>query len=287
MLPKFEKVPTDKSSTIFIHQPNEQNFPSPWHFHPEIEIMYVQKSSGMRFVGDSIENFEPGDLVMVGSNLPHTWRNGCEYYVSSSELTAKAIVVQFSPTKVLGVIARMPELMEIQKLLASAIRGIEFKQPFSIEAGKRLMSIYRSDGAKRLLLFLDLLHSMAQTNQYRLLASPGFMQYVNYSDADRINKVYSYIMSNFTGEISLNHAADLANMTPTAFCRYFKSRTFKTFSTVVNQVRLGYACRLLLDGKHTIGQACYESGFNNFSNFSRQFRKQVHMGPSEYLRRRT
>jgi len=141
-------------------------------------------------------------------------------------------------------------------------------------------------GPSRLIELLTLLEMLATTEEYRLLASPGFVQKYNSSGTERMTLVYDYIMNHFKEDIRLEEVAAIANMTGPSFCRFFKACTRKTFSRFLNEIRIGFACKLLQEGHFSIAEICYESGFNNLSNFNRQFKKIMEESPLEYRKTR-
>lgn len=260
-------------------------FPS-WHFHPEYEIMLVVEGTGMRFVGDSMERFEAGDLVFFGSNIPHLYRSDAAYYEKAHGLESKAIVVYFKENFLGQSFWDIPDVLAIKKLLSLSTRGIKFKGNSRKELKKQIQKLDETrDGIERLIALLTILKTMSGTKEYDLLSSNAFTRYVEEEDCVRINRVYQYIMDNYTENPSLQQVSEVANMSTTAFCRYFKSRTNKTYTQFLNEIKIGNACKLLVDDKQSISQICFEIGFNNFTHFNSQFKKIMGLTPREYQHR--
>ena len=148
-----------------------------------------------------------------------------------------------------------------------------------------IKEVYRSSGIERLILFFKTLETIANTSDYELLSSAGYINYFNLADSERINKIMTFIMENYVKEIKLDELAALVNLTKASFCRYFKYRTHKTFSQFLNEIRIAHACKLLINKNMTITEICYETGYNNISHFNRQFKLITSSTASEYVKK--
>ena len=258
------------------------NFTFPWHFHGEYEIVYVLKSNGTRFVGDNIEKYHPGDITLLGTNLPHFWRSETG---NDNQHRVNAIVVQFNKDFFKDEIRSYPEFYKINELLKLSARGVNFTGPESEVAGRMLKKLLKMEGLEQMLYFIKILHHMGSTDNYRLLASNGYQLDGNKNMKDvstRLDKVMFYINNNYRKEITLEEVASKIGMNRTALSRYFKEKTGKTFIYFVNELRIGYACELLVENKLTVSQICFECGFNNLSNFNRIFLRQTGFTPVAY-----
>ncbi|MDO7135599.1 AraC family transcriptional regulator [Algibacter lectus] len=253
-----------------------------WHYHPELELVVVLKSEGTCFIGDSVEKFGIGDVVLIGKNLPHMWLNDDGYFEPTSEQTAKAIAIHFKENYLGPKFFETPEMIHILELFKRASYGLKF-----LNVNKKLLNDIKSmlalEGFEKTMAFLNILHALAKHTDTKKLSSQGFINSFNSSKSDTQDNVQAYIFKNFNLEISLNKAAEIAHMNPSAFSRYFKRVNKKTFSRYVTEIRIGYACKLLLENRFNISKICYESGFNNISNFNRQFKIVMNYTPSEYL----
>jgi AraC-like DNA-binding protein/mannose-6-phosphate isomerase-like protein (cupin superfamily) len=261
------------------------HFTYPWHFHPEYEILYVIDGSGTSFVADSIEEFQSGDLALIGSTLPHFWRSDEKYLNSEGKLKVKYIVIQFPTGFLKDEIANYPEYHLIGDLLERASRGIRFSADFVRGIEKKIIRLSKSSGFERIIHLQELLQALAKTQDYKLLAGELY-QHENLTFTNfRLTKVLQFLNTNYQRKIELETVADIANLHPAAFCRFFKEKTGKSLSEYVNDMRIGYACRLIIDGKLSVSQISYESGFNNLSNFNRTFKGHTKMTPTEYFQR--
>ena len=270
------------NNTIKVKWDDFPHFTFPWHHHREYEIVYVLKSYGIRYVGDSIENFNEGDLVLLGSNLPHYWKSAPEFYENNPKLKVNAVVIQFS-TDMFGTNQlELPEFAAIKSLLSNAGQGIKFKSLQIKSAQKKVLKMLRLSGFDRYIGLLDILSEMAKNTDFELLASAHFEKdSMGYGD-NRINKVLTYINYNYREKINISNLANLSGMNVTALCRYFKNKTGKTIVQHINELRIGYACKLMTEKQMQIAQIAIECGFNNISNFNRTFKQYTSKTPTAY-----
>lgn len=283
MKPKLLDRSTKLNHSFELHHHCFQHFLKVWHYHPELELVYIKKSTGTRFLGDSIQKFQEGDLVLIGENLPHMWQNDEIYFTENSGLSAEALVIHFNKDFAGKDFLNLPELSAIKELFETAKRGILFRENIKPIAGM-LENMLQANDFDRMIQLLQLLKFLTLNSNLHVLSSPGFVDSFKREENRRLDKIYEYIINHFREEITLETAADLANMNTSSFCRYFKKTTSKTFSQYLNEVRVGFACRLLMEKKFNISETCYECGFKNISNFNRQFRNIAGMSPSEYTR---
>lgn len=284
MQAQFEKLDLPDNQSFRIHQAVHPYFMTPWHFHPEYELLLIEKSSGTRMVGNHLERFEPGDLVFIASNLPHVWKNDKAYYKANSRLTAHATVIHFMADFWQEVFSMLPECKQIKRLFEYSRQGIKFLKPTRQHLAKQIKMLKQQEGFSALLNFIVLLQKMAETDDYELLASPHFSLSVDRTDCERFKRVIDYTMKHFTEHLSLQDVSEQANLTPTAFCRYFKQRTQKSFTQFLTSMRVSYACKLLIESQMPVTQIAYESGFRNQSNFNQQFKAFTKQTPGNYRR---
>ncbi|MDR0714172.1 MAG: AraC family transcriptional regulator [Bacteroidales bacterium] len=274
------------SSPIKVKWCDYDHFTYPWHFHSEYEIVYILKSSGMRFVGNSIEFFSDGDLVLHGSYLPHMYRNEDGYYNHHPDWRVYSVIVQFSHDFFRHAIQNYPEFYSIRQLLKRSSTGIYFRNVKGVNESirKLLVQLLSLKGLSKLLAFVEILSLMSQSSDIKLLNNNDDMSGAAYINSDlRITKVLSYLTKNGYKSMTLTDVSEYAGMNESAFCRYFKQKTGKTFTEFLIELRVNYACKLLLEGRLTISQICYECGFNNLSNFNRQFKKICNCAPTVYI----
>jgi len=281
MKPIYQKLLPSSEQSFIFYEEELPHFIVPWHYHPEIEILLVVKSTGTSYIGDSIKTFGPGDVCLIGESLPHWWKSDNEYLEEGSNLNMNAHVIQFRQDVLLQFIT-LPEMAPIRLLLERSQRGIRFTGNSRVKIGNMIQQIFQENGLKRISGLLLLLETMSNEEEFEFLASSGFSKSIYTSDFERFNTVYEYIIENFTRPIKLEDVAQQAYMAPTAFCRYFKKRTGKSFSVFLYEFRIGHANRLLVETDIKISTIAHECGFNNLSNFNQQFKKVTGYTPQEY-----
>lgn len=253
-----------------------------FHYHKEYELIYNIENSGTRFIGDSIRRFENRDLVLVGPNIPHYWQSDDQYFVGDLDKKAKIAIVQFEENFLGGEFLNIPEANGIKNLFKRASQGIQIRGKDVFKIGDKIMQITQESGWKRLNLLIEVLSLMSEAEDYVLLASQGFSEAHQFDHEERISTIFHYIIKNYHQDISLSEAAEMANMNTTAFCRYLKKTTTKTFSQILNEIRIGFACKNLINSELLISQIAYDCGYMNIPYFNRQFRAIKNVSPQEY-----
>jgi len=282
MEPLFQHIYLKEEESYNILKVNRPYFVVPWHQHPEVEIMSIVHGEGNRFVGDSVENYERGDLAIVGSNVPHCWKSGSRHYQEDPLFRAKARVILFKQESFGDEFFNISEMKSIKNLLLRAERGVLFDGKTRARATEGIAQAYAQSGLKRFLTFLEVLYMLAESKEYRLLASVNYKSNVFDRDMQRLNKVFDYLMLNYQKEVRLEEVAAEACMSVTAFCRYFKMHTNKTVFSFLNEIRVGYAKKLLMEKTDKINDIHYRCGFYNSSNFYEQFKKIVGCTPLQF-----
>lgn len=252
-----------------------------WHYHPEIELIYFVKGKTTAVMGDGFHQFEAGDLVLLGANFPHVLQEHSEYAREHANEEPFGVTIQFTEDFLGKDFLRKPELFPIQTLIKKAHRGLRFSQQTTSMVASMLDGMHELNETKRLLTLLNILNELSSSTDHAHLA-PEDYSYDYSQDEDRMRSINEYVYQHFREAISIAQIAAAANMTETSFCRYFKTRTAKTFTHFLNEVRIAYACRLLNNSRYSVSEACFESGFNNHSYFNRQFKLIMKMSPKEY-----
>ena len=270
------------TDTFMIKELNVPYFTNTHHFHKDYEIVFVKKSSGKRIVGDHVDNFNDGDLVFVGPDLPHAWFNDSAYYGEQEDLLAQSVVVYLKSTWLERNVLPMPQTGKLKNMLENSRRGIRFYGETAQQISKLLSDMYRTEGLRQVADLFTVLFLMSETKECEFLAGINYLNTHSENETARLNRVYEYVMRNFSSEISLENAADVANMTANAFSRYFKKQTQKNFSQFVNEIRIGHACRLLLKKDLSVVEVCYESGYQSITNFNKFFRRITGKSPVQY-----
>lgn len=274
-------ISTDYS---FLSRKDELHFLyDKWHFHPELELTHIVHSKGTRFVGDSIEDFEEGDLVLLGAYLPHVWKNDANYFSDNSQLKASAQVIQFLPDCFGSDFMNLKELENIKWLFERAKRGLRISGQSRTDVLALFNKLFEStNGVQRIVLLLQILEIIATSAEVNFLSSEGFVESYHRFDAGTINHIYEFTLSHFNRKILIEEAATIANMSVPNFCRYFKNRTQKTYIQFLTEVRISYACRMLIENRKSVQQIAFDCGFYNLSNFNRSFRLLKNQKPTEY-----
>ncbi|MEX0315362.1 MAG: AraC family transcriptional regulator [Allomuricauda sp.] len=257
-----------------------------WHYHPELELIAIEKSSGTQFIGDSIEKFDAGEVILIGKNLPHMLLNDDVYFDESSGKVAESFVVHFKKDFLGSGFLAISETKPITDLLEMASRGIKFPQ-VDIRLIEEIKGLLDLEPFERLIKFVEILNSLAKHRPYKLLSSMGYVNSFLKTENKRLHKIYEYVFKNFKNSIGASDVASDIGMNPSAFSRFFKQVHRKTFTRYLNEIRIGYACKLLLEDKMNITAIAYESGFNNISNFNRQFKMIIGKSPSSYIQYHT
>lgn len=272
----LERIPRLGLESMAVREFRLPAFQYPWHQHPELELTWILRGSGLRYVGDSVEPFHAGDFCLVGTNLPHTWLSR-----SDDKLTgAHSFVIQFDPEKWGNGFLQLPEMGSVRKLLAQARCGLAFPD----EAGRRLIRRVRRP-LSPLMQFVELLRildELAANPDTRSLSLTPWRHQQRSGNNRRLERVLAYLSGNFKESISHAEAASVAGLSPAAFSRYFRRNMGKTFQQYLNDMRLSEACRQLIETTRPVSEIAFDSGFQNLSTFNRCFRNSRSMSPVEY-----
>jgi len=270
-----EITPVQPDDFFIIMNHIDALFDYPIHYHPEYELNLVMKSTGKRIVGDSINEYSGIDLVFIGPNTYHKWSG------DGSE-GSHVITIQF-PEDLFDQSFLDRKLMNpIKELLKKSYRGIEFSEETKVEMKERILALCNMHGFDSVLSFLSILYDLAISRNQRLLASSTFKSEFEIPKSQRIKKVVQHLQEHYDQEIMLSEVATMVNMSDSAFSHFFKRRTQRSFSDYLIDIRIGHACRKLLETNHNISNICYNCGFNNLSNFNRLFKKKKGCTPSEF-----
>ncbi len=283
MKPQIIKVWKNETYSFSARQDKIPNINCSWHCHPELELIYFHRGKGTQFIGDKVGKFEGGNIVLLGSNLPHFWRyEDCEEN-KKKDAGPYATVIHFNENFWGDKFINLPELSEINELFARAQRGICIGAQTHDEIKQLILKISESDNIFRIIYLLQCLNAIANTEQVSYIASLGFNYKYHQNVKSRIDDIYDYTLKSFKDKIQLEDVAKIAGMTETALCRFFKSKTGKSYIQFLLEVRVGYACRLLIDNRYSVKQVCYDSGFNNFTSFYTGFKKITGKTPKKYI----
>jgi AraC-like DNA-binding protein len=265
---------------FFLREVNQPNFSREFHFHEECQLAYIIKGSGRRIIGDSIETFNEGELIFIGPHLPHVWTNYNQDDKASTHSVSLSLFI--SPQKLKEHLSAFGDIHRTDTLFSTASRGMLINDMDKQHIINLLLTASTQNGFEQVITLLSLVNALGRTSDYHLLASPNYINCIPFRDNERMNKVYHYLMENFKNDIQFQQVANLAGMNPNAFCRFFKSRTQKSLTQFINELRIGHACKLLTGSDESISQIAYECGFNNVSNFNHFFKLIKKISPSEF-----
>lgn len=283
MRPHFHKVPVKLENSFSLRHDVKPNFGSVWHYHPELELHYVIKGEGVQFIGDRICNFSEGDMILLGENVPHSWRCNEKYFEENSHCNVEALVLQFLPTCLGREFLGLPEAYMIPRLFEKAKLGLIITGEKKRRVLRLLEDALDASHLDRVIFLLSILKILAtDIEEDETMMSSHFVSHSNAAEMARLDKIYSYALDHYKREISLEEIASVVSMSATSFCRYFKLMTNKTFSTFLAEIRISHVCRALIENKLPTEVICFECGFNNISNFYRHFKKITGLTPYEY-----
>ena len=282
MKPLFFDVRSLLKNSIHVKEIISNNLSDQFHFHNAYEIAFIMEGNGRRIVGDNVDNFSNGDLTLLAPNLPHVNYSDKKYHILESSTKVHALVVYFEPDWITEYHMNSVDFAPLKKLLNHLRRGIKIEGKTHEIVKGLLAKLYNADGLKSFTILFQILYEISRSKDYSCLASTRYSNTYSENDIRRINDVYKYVMENFTEVISLYDVAAIAYMTPSSFCKYFKNKTNKTFTHFVNEIRINYACELLMNKNLEISQICIQCGFNNFTSFNKNFKFLKKITPSEY-----
>lgn len=275
----FEQITPREELSFLVKQFSLHGFEGPYHFHPELELTFIEQSSGKRYIGGTVSDYTPGDMVLLGADVPHCWHSS---RVSNNEGDARAIVIQFRESLVKDRLLELPEFLAIRKLLDNVKAGILIHGTTREVVAEKMKICMGSDGFHKFIFLLEILQCIAISldtepidDRFPALAGTPMQ-------TQRYQRVFSYLIEHYRKDISLGTMASVACLTPTAFCRYFRKITHRTLTEVITEYRLKHACELLRNTEKPVAEISFESGFGNISHFNKTFRNLVGNTPLNY-----
>jgi AraC-like DNA-binding protein len=268
MKPKYEAIVTPATNSFNAFYQEKEEFDNPWHYHPEYELTYIISSTGVRYVGNSFEDFDADDFILLGPGLPHCWKNS-----NPQTEPARAVVVQWREDFLGNGWLDKPEFEGVKHLLQLSANGIKFKKATAITLKQKMLEVIELASFDRLLSLLQLLNKLAQTKQYDILCSEGFEYNLNTVENDRLKTIFNYIEANYAKKISLALLSEKVFMSAESFSRFFSKVMKKPFFYFLNEYRINMACKMLIGTNEPVSQVCYACGYESFPFFYRQFKK--------------
>ncbi|WP_298474197.1 AraC family transcriptional regulator [uncultured Maribacter sp.] len=277
MKAQLEKIVSSPRSSFKVFLYSNTEFDAPWHFHPEFELTYITKSSGMRYVGDSVLEFEEGDLILLGANLPHCWKNTTEH-----KTTSESIVLQWKEDVIGEGWLSRTEFMDIKKLLILASRGVKFGKAVTKKIDPLLRGMISHSPFENIISLLQILNLLAHSKNKTVLSGDNFSPRLNDKVNVRINVIHDFVNKNYHRQITLTEIAGLVSMSEESFCRFFKKTFNKSFFTFLNEYKIKLACKLLIDSNKQVAEIAFLSGYESLPFFYRQFNKFIKCTPLVY-----
>ncbi len=284
MKPLLFRIPTVDDRSIRVQEDNDVSFYDRLHYHPEIQLTLIKQGAGTLLVGNRIDRFGPYDLLLIGDNLTHVLRNHADYDEPDTTLRSVAYSIFFRKESLQHTLFSLPELSPVNQLIQEAKHGvrIRFQAPNAIT--KQMESLPHLRPFEQLMVLLTALDFLATHPQREILSTMAYERPRRPDDHQRLDQVFSYLLEQYASPITLEAVADIANLTPGAFCRFFKIHTRKTFSGILNEIRIENACRLLHQSNQSISQIALVCGYTSLSNFNRQFKAITGLTPGQYLK---
>jgi len=277
----YQKLPPAQGSSFVVNRYTTPYFETAWHFHEEYELIYCEACFGKRFIGNSFAEFYQGEMVFIGKNVPHTFLADQSFYQPGAITKPSSIVIQFLENFLGSHFFYCPEMTGMRQILSNSMNGLMITGETNKKIKTILLSMLDAGTTGRLTYLIEIFGILAASSELHPL-SVSTISGINVSDSLKMNKVLEYALGNYKENINIRDAAALMNLSESAFCRYFKSRTQKSFLGFVIEIRLNEACKLLKETDQSILDICYETGFKNLSNFNRLFKKQHNKSPLEY-----
>jgi AraC-like DNA-binding protein len=284
MSAQLEKLVTNDDESFFIGIFQDSLEKCTWHYHNNYEISFITEGSGRRIVGDSIEEFQPGDLVFIGRNLPHVWIAEKETSILSRR-TLEMVFLQFGSDVLTPHFLSLPEFRYVERALAMSESGIQIVGQTLNEVSELMLQLPYLKSFERMLHFLNLMNIIGRSNTNIRLASNEYIKKRFITTNKRIVDIHEYLMTNYREEVDLKKLAGVVNMAEGSLCRFFKMKMGTTLFDYLNQIKTDFACKLLMDPGLSILEVCLDSGFNNISHFNKQFKKRTAVTPTEYRKR--
>ncbi|WP_343307262.1 AraC family transcriptional regulator [Chitinophaga niabensis] len=275
----YEVLQPPGNHSFLVRTFGKTGFAAPYHFHPEYELTWIVKGSGKRYAGSNMADFSDGDLVLLGPHVPHCWK----LQADEKKSVARSVVIQFTPDFLGNDFFSKAELANIHQLFRRSSSGIQFikRTPALVQAQIKELTEEKNN-FKQLIKLLEILQQLAVSKEYVLLDQHPLIAELSPANQARIHPIFAYLVENFRREVSLNKAAAIANMTPNAFCKYFKRITRKTFMETVIEYRINYATQQLIQSDKTISDICFDSGFGDISHFYKMFKAKMQVSPLHY-----
>lgn len=282
MSASYEQINLKANESFYIGVFQDNIEISTWHYHNKMELTFVTEGIGKRVVGDSIEDFGPGDLIFIGAKIPHVWIAEKNIFGSEATRSLESVYLQFGQDIVPEEMLELPEFVHVKKAIELSERGVHITGDTLNEVSRLMLELPYEDNFTRMIYFYQIMNAIGKSKSNILLASDEYVTKRFKSTNERITKVHEYLMSNFQEEVNLEQIAKLVHMAPGSLCRFFKTETGITIFDYLNKIKVDYACSLLLNHDLSVADIAFDCGFNNISHFNKQFKKIMDTTPRQY-----
>jgi AraC-like DNA-binding protein/quercetin dioxygenase-like cupin family protein len=281
MRPQLETISPLENNSFKAFMQVKKEFDFPFHYHPEFELTYILSSTGVRYTGNQFENFKESDLVFLGPNLPHCWKNP-----EDNQEVASALVIQWKPDLLGEDWLNRKEFIAIRRLHELSAKGIKFSQNIALRVKQQLIELVEDPSAfGKIMQLLNVLNQLASTHEFKIICRQDFSHKVKLEDNERLNKIYEYLEIYYKEKIRLSDVAGLVCMAEESFSRFFSKLMKRSFFSFLNEYRINIACKLLVETDLQIAQISDQSGYESTSFFFRQFKKYKNCSP-QYFRKK-
>jgi AraC-like DNA-binding protein len=278
-------IPVAQESSVVVQEDILPHFYNHLHRHNETQITWIQQGEGTLIAGNYMQPFKPGEVYVLGANQPHIFKSDPVYFDKRRKKQVHALTLFFNPDQLTHTILELPETKSIRKFIEQSTSGMQLPQPGYEKITKEIRDVKNSRQGYRLASFIKLLQTLAEIKNWKTLASAVSQYSISDNEGLRMNDVYQYTMTHYSENIKLREVADIAHLTPQAFCRYFKKHTRKTYISFLSEIRVNEACRKMLsDNSCSISSVACDIGFSSAAGFNRVFKKITGASPKQYLK---
>ena len=282
----LEEIKLNPEESFYIGIFQDHIDKSRWHYHQEFELSFITEGAGKRIVGDSVEEFHPGDLIFIGPRIPHVWFPEVKHIRHHSGRTLESVYMLFNHDILPNEMTALPEFENIRKAITLSERGARITGDTLNEVSRIMLQLPYMNRIKRLMFFYEIMDLIGKSTSFAYLASEQYVKTKFETNNSRINKIHEFLMKNYQDNVDLEEVAEVAHMAPASVCRFFKSSTGLTVFEYLNKIKIDYSCKLLLNTDLSIVDISYDCGFNNLSHFNKQFRKFLGQTPSQFRKHR-
>jgi AraC-like DNA-binding protein len=278
----LEEIKLNPDESFFIGIFQDHIDKSHWHYHQEFELSFITEGSGKRIVGDSTEEFHPGDLIFIGPRIPHVWFPEETHKRQHSGRTLESVYLLFNHDILPDPLTSLPEFSNIRKAIHLSERGVQITGNTLNEVSSIMLQLPYMSNVKRLMLFYEIMDLIGQSDTFSYLASADYVKSKFETANSRVKNIHEFLMKNYQNDIDLKEVAEIAHMAPASVCRFFKTSTGMTIFEYLNKIKIEYSCQLLLNTDLNILDISYDCGFNNLSHFNKQFKKFIAVTPTQF-----